>query len=391
MNCDFLFHILIPFVVSLVVSIWFFPRVLHIALKKNFVDVPDERKLQKRPVPVIGGVAVMLGIFVSIGISSAFYLSDDFLIIALSMFAMLCVGTIDDLANLSPLVRLMVEALVVLLLIYACDIGIDSFHGLWGIYLLPRYVAIPLSLLAVVGIANAINLIDGVDGYSSGFCMLACIAWAAFFYLQGNISMVILASACVAALIPFFFHNVFGVTSKMFIGDGGTLLMGSVMGVFVLNAFSTSTKMVCLNSFPLGFVAFALAVLSIPVFDTLRVMMLRISRGSSPFKPDKEHLHHLFIDMGFSHIGTTLSILSLNVLIVLVCFISCLCGASVDMQLYIVIFLAALFTFGLYGLMRRQEKRNGRLWQMMQRWGRFTHVEHKKGFLCLQRWMDGKK
>ena len=161
--------------------------------------------------------------------------------------------------------------------------------------MLPGWVAVPLTVVAAVGIINAINLIDGVNGLSSGYCITACTMFGTLFYLSGDMKMTILAVVSVGALIPFFLHNVFGKTSKMFIGDGGTLVMGVVITVFVIETLRSGSACGAYVGPEVGLIPFSLAVLCIPVFDTLRVMFSRILRGTSPFRPDKTHLHHMFM------------------------------------------------------------------------------------------------
>lgn len=383
-----LLYTLVPFVSSLFAAIWVYPKVLHIALDVNLVDNPDARKLQRVPIPVLGGVAIMFGMFVSLSICQLVYDSSELFTIVLAMSIMLYIGTIDDMIDLSPCFRFLVEIGVALMLMYTCGYSINDFHGLWGLYEVPLSVSLPLTVLTVVGIINAVNLIDGVDGYSSGYSIMACTIFGAFFAFVGDIAMVMLACTCAASLIPFFFHNVFGKTSKMFIGDGGTLVMGIVMSVFVLNMLKTETLCSVYASWGVGLVPLTLAVLAIPVFDTVRVMSFRIIRGKSPFHPDKNHLHHLFIDMGFSHIGTTCSILLLNILGIFVWYITYRFGASVDVQLYVVVAMALLSTFGVYGFMRFCQHHDSVAWHIMCRVGKITHVERKGFFLWLQRFMD---
>ena len=230
-----LFHIVIPFVVSILAAIWIYPKMLHIALSKNIVDNPDARKLQRVPIPVLGGMAIMFGILVSLSVCQLLYDCSDLFTIVLAMSVMLYVGTIDDIVDLSPTVRFLIEIAVALMLMYTCGYSIDNFHGLWGLHEVPLYVSLPLTVVTVVGLINAVNLIDGVDGYSSGYSIMACTIFGVLFAFVGDVTMVMLACTCAASLIPFFLHNVFGKTSKMFIGDGGTLVMGTVMGIFVLN------------------------------------------------------------------------------------------------------------------------------------------------------------
>ncbi len=385
-----LFYILIPTLVSLLAAAWVFPKVLHIALKKNIVDNPDARKLQRIPIPVLGGVVIVFGIIVACCVSCLLFDCSNLFTIIMAMSVMLYIGTIDDIMELSPTVRFLIEIGVALMLMYTCGYSIDYLHGLWGQQGVSLWVSIPLTIVTVVGIINAINLIDGVDGYSSGYCIMASLIFGTFFAVVGDIPMVMLASVCIGSLLPFFFHNVFGKTSKMFIGDGGTLVMGVVMSIFVLNMLKAETFCCIYSSWGMGLVPLTLAILSIPVFDTVRVMVTRILRGTSPFHPDKTHLHHLFIDMGFSHIGTTFCILLFNLLNILVWYISYRCGASIDVQLYIVIAMNLLSTFGFYGGMRWCQRHQSAPWRFMCYLGKLSHVERKGLFLWLQRFMDGK-
>ena len=273
------------------------------------------------------------------------------------MTFMMLIGVWDDVKDLSARFRLLIEIFLVLAFIFITDTYIDDFHGLWGINALPPEFGIPFSVLAGVGIINAVNLIDGVDGYSSGYGILACICFGLMSRNVWDPVIQCLTLIVIAALLPFFMHNVFGRRSKMFIGDGGTLMLGT----------------------------FSLAVLCIPVFDTLRVMSLRMMRGKSPFRPDKTHLHHLFIDMGFGHLGAALFILMINTMVVLIWLASWKLGASIEVQLYIVIALGFAVTFGFYKLMKIQQNsgpcdeegypQGTRLWHLMQRVGKFSHRE----------------
>ncbi len=383
-----IFYVLAPFIVALVASIWVFPKVLRIAKNKNIVDNPDARKLQRVPIPVLGGMVVMFGILVSLCVCHLFVDSSSLFTIVLAMGIMLYVGTMDDILDLSSVGRFFLEILVALMIIYTCEYSIDSFHGLWGVGSLSPYLSVPLSVVTIVGVVNAINLIDGVDGYSSGYGIMACLIFGVLFYIVGDMSMMMLAVVCGASLIPFFLHNVFGRSSKMFIGDGGTLLLGCVMSVFVLNMLKSDSLCVKYSSWGIGLVPLTLSILCVPVFDTVRVMVMRILRGTSPFHADKTHLHHLFIELGFSHIGTTVSILTLNCLVILGGYISYKCGASVDVQLYVVVALSLLVTVGVYYGMRFCGKRGWALYRLMQRFGKTTHIERKGIFLWMQKLVD---
>ena len=176
----------------------------------------------------------------------------------------------------------------------------------------------------------------------------------------------------------------------MFIGDGGTLLMGTIMSSFVINALKTDSLIVSETPANFGVIPFTLAVLAIPVFDTLRVMSARIIRGTSPFNPDKTHLHHLLFDLHFSHVGTTGTEILANLLVVGSWYLSYRLGASIELQLYIVIALGLLITFGFYRFARVQERKQSKLYHWLTKVGDWTHVGHTPWFERFRDFLDGK-
>lgn len=388
MATPFCYTIIIPFFIALLLVGWIHPRLVKIALLKNIVDNPDARKLQRTPVPVLGGVAVFFGVVIAIGCMSSVVDCSGLPVVIMAMMAMLYTGTMDDILSLSPGLRFVIEIVVVLLLIFVGGYCIDDFHGLWNIDRFSYWYAVPLTVVAAVGIINAINLVDGVNGLSSGYCIMACLIFGTLFFLSGEESMTILAVVSVGALIPFFLHNVFGKTSKMFIGDGGTLVMGVVMSVFVIEILQNGSRAAAYVDPNVGLVPFTLAVLSVPVFDTLRVMSTRILKGTSPFRPDKTHLHHMFIDLGCSHVATTLAILGVNMFVVLCWWALEASGFSIAVQLYAVIAVSLLVTSGLYHFMQWHICRDTRFMRAMRRLGYKTHISRTGIFFWLQQVMD---
>ena len=382
------YTIIIPFFTALLLVGWIHPRLVKIALLKNIVDNPDARKLQRTPVPVLGGVAVFFGVVIAIGCMSSVVDCSGLPVVIMAMMAMLYTGTMDDILSLSPGLRFVIEIVVVLLLIFVGGYCIDDFHGLWNIGRFSYWYAVPLTVVAAVGIINAINLVDGVNGLSSGYCIMACLIFGTLFFLAGEAPMTILAAVSVGALIPFFLHNVFGKTSKMFIGDGGTLVMGVVMSVFVIAILQNGSRVAAYVNPKVGLVPFTLAVLSVPVFDTLRVMSTRILKGTSPFRPDKTHLHHMFIDLGCSHVATTLAILGVTMFVVLCWWALEASGFSIAVQLYAVIAVSLLVTSGLYHFMQWHICRDTRFMRAMRRLGYKTHISRTGIFFWLQQVMD---
>lgn len=383
-----IYHLLLPFAFAFIATMWIHPKILKIAILKNLVDNPDERKLQRRPVPVMGGLAVFFGIIVGICTSQITVFSPGVFVLTTAMVIMLYTGTIDDILDLSPYTRFIIEIAIVAFVIFINNNGINCFWGLWGIDVIPTWIATPLTIFAAVGIINAINLIDGVNGLSSGFCFMASIIFAIMFYLSGNTVMTILATSAAGAIIPFFLHNVFGNTTKMFIGDGGTLVIGTMMSMFVINILKQDSLSAAFAAKGVGLIPFTLAILAVPVFDTLRVMSMRILRKKSPFNPDKTHLHHIFLELGFSHTGTTVSILSLNFIIIVAWFVAYKMGASIDVQLYIVLALSILITFVFYKFARVQIDNNTKMLKALKWCAKLLQIEKRGIWSIAQKIID---
>lgn len=379
--------LILPFLIALLAVFYIHPKLVKVAKLKNFVDQPNARKLQKKPVPILGGVAVFFGIFMSIACSASAHSSSLF-VLFMAMLLMLYLGTIDDALDLKPSFRLIIQIGTMLALIYIGGYKIDNLHGLWGIYALPGAVAVALTVVSGVGIINSINLIDGVDGLSSGFGIMAGVFFGGMFFLFDNAPMTTFCATLVGALIPFFLHNVFGKESKMFIGDGGTLVLGVIMAVFVIYIIQHAQSIHCIAYDSYSMIAFTLAVLAVPVFDTLRVMGTRMLHRKSPFSPDKTHLHHLFIDLGISHAGTTLCILTLSVLNVLLWGVMGYFDISVNIQVSVIILSSVFIAFGIPYIISVLKKRNPEQYAKFVAYNIRTRPTRKGIFLRMQHLID---
>lgn len=378
--------VVVPFFMALLFTALVHPLIVKMAVSRNMFDTPDERKLQTRPVPVMGGLAVFFGIVVGAGATSVFFNSYALFTCVITLTVMMYVGMLDDMVGLSPLLRLLVELCLVAFVVYMDKTCINDLHGLLGICKLPVWASLPLCAVSCLGIINSINLIDGVDGLSSGMCIFACLCFGIVFCSSYDGTMAVMASLAAGALVPFFFHNVFGVKSKMFVGDSGTLMLGMLMSIFCMRMLD-STSLTAVNHPRMGVVAFSLSVLSVPVFDALRVMFGRIMKGESPFHADRSHLHHLFIELGFSHVGTTVAVLSLNALNVLCWFLCYLFGGDATAQFVVVFVMGLLNTNGVYYAVR---KMNHHRWpHLTLKWlARKSHMEAGRTFLAIRRLVD---
>ena len=313
------------------------PYLVRFALKRGIVDNPNARKLNRIPVPVLGGVGVFLGFIVALYfVTSVLHilLPATYVVVLLLMVG---VGFIDDLYDLKPGTKFSVQIVAVLLLYYACGLRIDNLHGILGVYELPVVISLPLTLVACVGVINSLNLIDGIDGLSSGYGIVAASLFSVWACIQGSSVDQLISCSLIGALIPFFVYNVFGKRNKMFMGDAGSYLLGIIFCIMALNVLGSTSYCADVEA---TLIPFVFAVFAHPVLDTLRVMIMRICRGCSPFKADKTHLHHALVERGLSHLLTTLIIIGLNLLVVIAWFICYKNHLSATIQLLVTIVVA---------------------------------------------------
>lgn len=349
--------IIIFSIVSLGISWKVYPTVYRYAIKHHIVDQPNSRKLQKQPVPVLGGSAIAIGGILPIVVYFQIMHIYDWYAIVIFGICALVLGVLDDIRNLSARLRFAIELLMVGGYIWLSSNMIDSFHGLWDIQILPKWLGICISLIAGVGIINSINMIDGIDGYSSGFVMVACLLFSVLFFYIHEYAFAGFMVIFAMNIIPFFYHNAFNTSQKMYIGDGGTLMLGAIMVSTIFYALSSQSPCVIAFESNINVIAFCIAVLCIPIFDTLRVMVLRIKSGISPFKADTNHLHHLFLRVGFNHLQTSMTIIAINTMIVVLWWISYMLKADMTIQLYLVLILGVVSTFGLGVVLDKCAKR----------------------------------
>ena len=370
------FYYLLSFIVAAMAVFVVHPSLVKIAHLKSIVDNPDARKLNKEPVPVLGGLGVFFGIMFSLSVAGYYVegMNIQFELI-IAMLIMLYTGVGDDILQLSPRLRFALQIFVVCLMMFLGGIYIDDFHGLWGIGRLPWYIAVTLTIFSCVGIINSINLIDGVDGLCSGYGVFASLAFAFCFLRMGDVSYAILAFAVAGAIFPFMLHNMFGERYKMFLGDGGSLVLGFICSLYVMRVIQSGNEVVSEST-----ISLTLAVLAIPVFDTLRVMTARIIAKRSPFSPDKTHLHHMFIRLGYSHVITALNVIFLNGLVVLIWRLCKKLNLSGEVQLYVVIACGLLFTTGLYYTVEYFEKIKPQPYARLQQFAQ-RYTIHRVGVL----------
>lgn len=375
---------------AMIAVFWIYFKMLRIARDKNLVDNPDARKLQKEPVPVVGGLSVFFGVLFAILVGSCMMDCTGLVPILMAMSVMIYLGALDDLFGLSPKFRLFIEIIVMLALIYGGGGCIDSFHGLWGIEDFSWFIAVPVTVFAGVGIINAVNMIDGVNGLSSGLCITMSFIFGYTLFKGDDFPNALLCFSMAAGLIPFVIHNVAGKTTKMFIGDAGTMSMGVLMAWCVMQMLRSDTPARWMEYQLQGtnLVAITLAILSVPVFDTLRVMFLRVIKGGSPFKADKTHLHHILYIYSHSHSLTSLTEILLDFFIVCAWALSASLKASMEVQFFVVVGLSVFFVWGLYFYLDQNNRLNTGVAFRLRRFMAVVRQGDKDWWKAVQNWVD---
>lgn len=300
--------------VSFLLGLMFMPIVVRVAKAKGFVVRPNKRMSHEGAIPNIGGLNICFSFMLTYLIFNPVENNHFFLI---GLFAIMVIGFIDDVLVLRPLAKLLGEGLAGIALIGFEDLRITHLHGLFGIEemgIIPSYL---ISMFILLAIINAINLIDGIDGLASGLGILYCLFFAFYFSLSGETEWSYIAIEMIGVLIVFFIYNVFGKREKIFMGDSGSLLLGYLLTAFVfhfceINAYHIVPETMHMNAAP----AVAICVLTVPIFDTIRVSITRIKKHKSPFEPDKNHIHHLLLRTGLNHIQTTSVLLSVSLLFI---------------------------------------------------------------------------
>jgi UDP-GlcNAc:undecaprenyl-phosphate GlcNAc-1-phosphate transferase len=279
---------IMPFLLAMIVTMAWVPVFQRYATKWGIVDRPGVRKVHAMAIPRVGGIAMIIGVLVAAVVVIPLAPSDRYFLLAVAVLA--AFGAADDRFDLDYRIKLAGQLIAVLIVVVGGDTQIRSIT-LDERLMLPEWISMPLTVLFLVGITNAINLADGLDGLAGGTTFLCLGALAMLAHSSGQIVGAALALAFAGAILGFLRFNTF--PASIFMGDAGSQLLGFAVGVLSLRATQTGTTAIS--------AATPILLLALPILDTLSVMVQRVSEGRSPFSADKNHIHHKLLALGFDH------------------------------------------------------------------------------------------
>ena len=305
-DLDIIFSLITAFFISFLAI----PRLIEFAQKLKVFDNGGDRASHEGSTPFFGGIAIFTGV-----ICSLLFWADieDIQYILVSILIVFIVGLIDDLRQITAFKKLIGQIIATLILIFFGDLQIDSMHGVLGVYDLPIWISTLFTIFVVIVITNGFNLIDGVDGLAGGVGVIATSCFGSVSVMIGQNDMALIAFTLSGALIGFLKYNYY--PARIFMGDTGSLVVGMILSVLAINTikFGLITEDFKLpNKGPL----IAIVFLAIPLFDSLRVFIVRTSKGVGAFRPGRDHIHHALLDLGFGHNRTALILYFISALLI---------------------------------------------------------------------------
>ena len=292
------------------------PSIIYVAQQHLlFDDHKIARKSHTYGVSRLGGIAV----FCSLIITSLLFSdgsngqTNNFIITAYILI--FSVGLKDDLWGVNPGNKFFIQLFVSLIIVLLADIRLTSFYGVLYIYELPYWGSVIFSILLIILITNAFNLIDGIDGLVGTTSIIVSLSFAILFVYMKQSFYAGMAFTMFGASAGFLKFNI--SPAKIFMGDAGSMLLGLIASILCIGFIETNSSAVIDHVIFDSAPAIAIAILIGPLFDTIRVFTLRIFKRGSPFVADTNHIHHRFLNLGLSHMQTTLLLMCLNILMIL--------------------------------------------------------------------------
>lgn len=333
-------NITLSFLSSLLIVIFGIPSIITVAKLKGLYDKPDHRKLHANRIPRLGGLAIVAAFSIAVSLWGIPMENVRLQFLQAALIILFFSGLKDDIIVLSPIKKLMSQLFAAGLVVFGEHIRITSFYGIFNIYELPLWVSYVVSIFTIIVITNAFNLIDGVDGLAGGIGFIVSITLGLWFNFIDQAGWSVIAFGLAGALLGFLVFNF--NPAKIFMGDAGSLSTGFLLAVMSIVFIEFNNPQVQ-NYYKIETApVIAIAILIIPLFDTLRVFVLRALKKQSPFKADRNHIHHLLLKSGLGHKEVAFVLYITNNVFVLLAFL--IKDSSIMTMLVIVASLALVLS-----------------------------------------------
>lgn len=297
--------------IAMLVTAVLIPCWMHVCEKWKLYEQTDDRKSHRGNIPTMGGISIFAGFLLAFMINVQYSEMNNFAIMMGATFLLFLTGFFDDLMELSPAKKVLFQLLAGIMILIA-GFRIESGFGFLWMGELPLWVSYGVTIFFIIAITNALNLIDGLDGLAGSLTLSTSLIFGILFYRIGDFNMALLSLSVCGAVFGFFFYNFH--PARIFMGDTGSLVLGFLLSVQAIALFQHYTNDV--TSIPVLSPSVIIAALFVPTYDVLRVSVIRILTGYSPFQPDRNHVHHMIIGQGFGKRMTTLMITGFNLLFV---------------------------------------------------------------------------
>lgn len=346
-NYPLLVKILFFFGGSFIVTYSLIPKIISIAHDKELLEKPNKRSSHKVVTPNFGGVAFFISFIIMFSFLSNENIvsNNNFVIPAVTV--LFVVGLKDDLVNVSPRTKLLGQGLALLLILFSGNLIINNLHGFLGIYEISSWILMPLIIFFMIGAINSYNLIDGADGLAALLGLVIMSVYAYLFYNLNDIFCFLITFIIMGSLGAFLKFNLStDCKKKIFMGDTGSLFVGFIIVLLTLKLLSIPKIQFIGTSFkPENLPVIIGGALFILFFDTTRVMLIRFFNNKPIFYPDRNHIHHILLDSGFTHLQTSLIISFISLLVTLTILQLSLLLNSFWMLGIVIMIYGGLFTF----------------------------------------------
>lgn len=328
--------ILLGSALSFFITYMSIPIIITVSEWKKLFDAPDARKLHNVPISSLGGLGIFAGIAVALLLSIPFAKAPEFQYFIASALVIFFLGMKDDILVLTPIKKLLGQFIAAFIIMQKGGIKMESMYGVLGFQEIPEAMSVTLTLFTIIVIVNSFNLIDGVDGLATTVGIVTTSVFGTYFFNAGELPYALLAFITTGSLLGFLIFN--HAPARIFMGDTGSLLLGLVNATLVVHFMASASKpdsALYVDASP----AIGFAILMVPLFDTMRVFSLRILARRSPFAPDKNHIHHLLLDLGFKHASVTYILAVLNICFIALAYLTRGLGATLCIVSMVVVAL----------------------------------------------------